>query len=104
VEDLPDIHAVIGGEGGSKIAGMVGSELGKKVGSEVGKELGIRTHYESLDIAQSRRIHYICFTLTEKPLPDRDNLLMERIKNEEPIPPARPLRPPRIKGKTTPTA
>jgi tRNA (guanine-N7-)-methyltransferase len=92
VEDLPDIHAVIGGEAVNESSGMIG------------KELGIRTHYESLDIAQSRRIHYICFTLTEKPLPDRDNLLMERIKNEEPIPPARPLRPPRIKGKTTPTS
>src|ERR1700722_10169465 len=65
VEDLPDIHAVIGGEAVNESSGMIG------------KELGIRTHYESLDIAQSRRIHYICFTLTEKPLPDRDNLLME---------------------------
>jgi tRNA (guanine-N7-)-methyltransferase len=81
VEDNPDIHA-----------------------GPMREELKIKTHYESLDIAQSRRIHYICFTLTEKPLPDRDNLLMERIKNEEPIPPARPLRPPRIKGKTTPTS
>jgi hypothetical protein len=37
--------------------------------------------------------------LTENPLTDKDNLLMERIKNEEPIPPARPVRPPRIKTK-----
>jgi tRNA (guanine-N7-)-methyltransferase len=81
LEDTPDIHA-----------------------GSIKEELKIKTHYESLDIAESRRIHYICFTLTEKPLPDKDNLLMERIKNEEPIPPARPLRPPRIKGKTTPTS
>ncbi|HXB35151.1 MAG TPA: tRNA (guanosine(46)-N7)-methyltransferase TrmB [Puia sp.] len=80
IEDVADIHA-----------------------GPIKEELKIRTHYESLDIAQSNRIHYICFTLTEKPVPDKDNQLMERIKNEEPIPPARPLRPPRIKGKTTPT-
>jgi tRNA (guanine-N7-)-methyltransferase len=62
------------------------------------EDLKIKTHYESLDIAQSRRIHYICFTLPETTLlPDNDNRLMERIKNDEPIPPARPLRPPRIK-------
>jgi tRNA (guanine-N7-)-methyltransferase len=79
LQDIPDIYAL--------------------TANEVGKELGIRTHYESLDIAQSRRIHYICFILTEKPLPDMDNLLMERIKHEEPIPPARPIRPPRIQPK-----
>jgi tRNA (guanine-N7-)-methyltransferase len=90
LEDITDIRALIGGE--------VGKEIAKEAGNK--KELGIRTHYESLDIAQSRRIHYICFTLTEKPLPDKDNLLMERIKKEEPIPPARPLRPPRIQPKS----
>jgi tRNA (guanine-N7-)-methyltransferase len=78
LEDIPDIHS-----GAMK------------------EELKIKTHYESLDIAQSRRIYYVCFTLTENPLPDRDILLMERIKNEEPVPPARPVRPPRIHGKKT---
>jgi tRNA (guanine-N7-)-methyltransferase len=66
------------------------------------EELKIKTHYESLDIAQSRRIHYICFTLPETTLPDKDIQLMERIKNEEPVPPTRPVRPPRIKVKNTP--
>ena len=66
------------------------------------EELRITTHYESLDIAQSRRIHYICFTLPENKLADKDDQLMERIKDEEPISPSRPLRPPRIKGKSTP--
>ncbi len=61
------------------------------------EDLKIKTHYESLDIAQSRCIYYICFTLPETAIPDNDNQLMERIKNDEPIPPARPLRPPRIK-------
>jgi tRNA (guanine-N7-)-methyltransferase len=57
-------------------------------------ELKIRTHYESLDIAQSKRVHYLCFTLPELPLPDRDQELHEKVKNEEPTPPER-VRPPR---------
>lgn len=47
-------------------------------------ELKIKTYYESLDIAQSKRIHYICFSLTEKPLPDLDDILHKRIKEDEP--------------------
>jgi tRNA (guanine-N7-)-methyltransferase len=78
--DIPDIHA-----------------------GPIKEELKIITHYESLDIAQSKRIYYLCFALPENPLADNDNLLMERIKTEEPTPPARPARPPRIKAKTTPT-
>ncbi len=30
------------------------------------EELSIKTHYENLDIAQSSRIHYLCFTLPEQ--------------------------------------
>ena len=69
------------------------------------EELAIRTHYESLDIAQSKKVYYLNFTLPEGTLPGRgaeegvpglDDILLERIKNEEPIPPARPMRPPRI--------
>jgi tRNA (guanine-N7-)-methyltransferase len=89
LEDIPDIHAGVAGDG------LINE-------GRVKEELKIRTHYESLDIAQSNRIHYICFALTEKPLPDKDDQLLERIKNEEPIPPARPLRPPRIHGKKAP--
>lgn len=33
---------------------------------KVSKELGIKTHYESLDIAESKRVFYICFSLPEK--------------------------------------
>jgi len=58
-------------------------------------ELRIRTHYEVLDIAQSKRIHYLCFTIPEGPLPDLDAQLLARIKEEEPAP-ATPVRPPRI--------
>ena len=57
-------------------------------------ELKIRTHYESLDIAQSKRVHYLCFTIPEETLPDRDQELHEKVKNEEPTPPER-VRPPR---------
>lgn len=32
-------------------------------GGEVAKELLIKTHYESLDIAGSNRVHYLCFSL-----------------------------------------
>jgi len=51
---------------------------------EIKEELKIKTYYESLDIAQSRRIHYICFSLPAKPLPDLDDILQERIKEDEP--------------------
>jgi tRNA (guanine-N7-)-methyltransferase len=57
-------------------------------------ELKIRTHYESLDIAQSKRVFYLCFTIPEETLPDRDLELHEKVKNEEPAPPER-VRPPR---------
>jgi tRNA (guanine-N7-)-methyltransferase len=80
LEDIPDVHA-----------------------GPLKEELKITTHYENLDIAQSRRIYYLCFILTENQLPDMDNLLIERIKTDEPAPPPRPVRPPRIKGKNAPT-
>ncbi len=35
------------------------------------KELQIKTHYESLDIAQSNRIHYLCFSLPQQ-LPGKE--------------------------------
>ena len=44
--------------------------------------LDIRTHYESLDIAQSGRIHYLQFILPMNPLPNNDEQLKE-ITNEQ---------------------
>ena len=76
LEDIDDIHA-----------------------GPIKDELKIRTHYESLDIAQSKRVHYLCFTLPQGPLPDHDAELLQRIKDEEPVPPAR-ARPPRIHPST----
>ncbi|MEJ7736241.1 MAG: tRNA (guanosine(46)-N7)-methyltransferase TrmB [Chitinophagaceae bacterium] len=46
-------------------------------------ELKIRTYYESLDIAQSNKIHYLRFSLPLGPLPDLDERLHERIKLHE---------------------
>jgi tRNA (guanine-N7-)-methyltransferase len=57
-------------------------------------ELQITTHYEALDIAKSKKVHYLCFTIPDGPLPDHDARLLTRIKEEEPTPetPARPAR------------
>lgn len=47
------------------------------------QELFIKTHYESLDIAQSNRVHYIKFKLPAEPLPDFDKELLEKLKKDE---------------------
>ncbi|MBL0055436.1 MAG: tRNA (guanosine(46)-N7)-methyltransferase TrmB [Chitinophagaceae bacterium] len=46
------------------------------------KELTIKTHYESLDIAQSKKIHYLAFTLPPM-IRDLDQQLQEILKHEE---------------------
>lgn len=46
--------------------------------------LQIKTHYEGLDIAQSGRIHYLCFRLPDTPLPDLDDVLKKYVNDEEP--------------------
>ena len=44
--------------------------------------LKIKTHYESLDIAGSNRIHYLCFTLPEiLPAKEKDEELKQRLKD-----------------------
>ncbi|HRD57054.1 MAG TPA: tRNA (guanosine(46)-N7)-methyltransferase TrmB [Ferruginibacter sp.] len=45
-------------------------------------ELDIKTHYESLDIAQSKKIHYAQFSLPDT-MPDLDEALMENLKQTE---------------------
>lgn len=50
--------------------------------SDVSPELKIKTHYESLDIAQSNKVFYICFGLP-KMLPERDDELSRLIKQSE---------------------
>jgi len=45
-------------------------------------ELQIKTHYESMDIAGSNRIHYLCFSLpAHLPGKERDELLKELMSN-----------------------
>ncbi len=48
------------------------------------EELKIKTHYESLDIAGSNRIHYLCFSLPEKIAgPEKDDELKKAIMQYE---------------------
>jgi tRNA (guanine-N7-)-methyltransferase len=51
---------------------------------QIAEELRIKTHYEALDIAQSNRIHYLCFSLpgqlAEK---EKDATLKKLLKHEE---------------------
>jgi tRNA (guanine-N7-)-methyltransferase len=51
--------------------------------AEIKNELRIKTHYESLDIAGSNRVHYICFSLPPAlPGKELDAILHEELKNE----------------------
>jgi tRNA (guanine-N7-)-methyltransferase len=99
LEDSADIYA--GTTGTTGVAGTTGV-TGAAGAAPTPEELKIKTHYESLDIAQSKRIHYLSFTIPGTPLPNRDHELLDRVKNIEPTPPPRPLRPPRIKAKSAP--
>lgn len=47
---------------------------------DIPADLSIKTHYESLDIAKSNRIHYLRFKLPSTILPDRDEELKELIR------------------------
>lgn len=48
---------------------------------KIPEELKIKTHYESLDIAQSNRIHYLCFSLPGKlPGKEKDDELKQKLK------------------------
>lgn len=52
----------------------------------VSEDLKIRTHYESLDIAGSNRIHYLCFSLpADLGDKEKDLQLKEKLKEHEPV-------------------
>jgi tRNA (guanine-N7-)-methyltransferase len=53
--------------------------------SVVADELRIKTHYESLDIAGSKKIHYICFSLPAQLAIETDQVLKEKLKEDEGI-------------------
>lgn len=81
--DSPDLY-----EFTRKVIDMYGCNLCKDledVYAEPGipPELQIKTYYESLDIAKSRKVHYLCFTLPEH-LPSRemDLALQQFLKDE----------------------
>lgn len=49
----------------------------------IAEELKIKTHYESLDIAGSNRIHYLCFSLPlQLPGKEKDEELKQLLKDE----------------------
>jgi tRNA (guanine-N7-)-methyltransferase len=51
---------------------------------EIAPELKIKTHYESLDIAGSNRIHYLSFSLPKEiPGKEKDEELKQLLKNAE---------------------
>lgn len=50
----------------------------------IAEELTIKTHYESLDIAGSNRIHYLCFSMPEIfPGREKDDELKQLLKEHE---------------------
>lgn len=51
-------------------------------GDNIREELKIKTHYESLDIAQSKKIHYLKFSLPAE-IKNLDDQLQEILKHEE---------------------
>jgi tRNA (guanine-N7-)-methyltransferase len=79
--DSPDLYRFT-----KKVIGMYGCTLHKDFGdvyAEPGipKELHIRTHYESLDIAGSNRVHYLCFSLPDQlPSKEMDAVLQQFLK------------------------
>jgi len=49
---------------------------------DIPEELNIKTYYESLDIAQSEQVHYLCFSLPEVfPGKEKDEELKHRLKD-----------------------
>jgi tRNA (guanine-N7-)-methyltransferase len=81
--DSPDLYQFT-----KKVVGMYGCHLHKDIADVyaepgVPPELHIKTHYEGLDIAGSKRVHYLCFSLPELlPSPLLDKTLQEQLKDE----------------------
>ena len=81
--DSPDLYHFT-----KKVIDMYGCRLIKDLDDVYGepgipKELHIKTHYESLDIAKSKRVHYLCFSLPNLlPSKEMDITLQEFLKKE----------------------
>ena len=83
--DSPDLYAFT-----KKVADMYGCTVHHDIDDVYAEpgippELCITTHYESLDIAGSNKVHYLCFTLPEQ-LPSRemDAALQQYLKEQNP--------------------
>jgi len=50
--------------------------------ASVSPELQIKTHYESLDIAGSNKVHYLCFKLSDTLDADKDDALKEMFREQ----------------------
>ena len=50
---------------------------------DVKPELMIKTHYEGLDIAQSNRIHYICFRINKELPAEKDETLKQLLSEQD---------------------
>ena len=71
-----------------KVIGMYGLEVLEDLNDaytsgDISPELKIKTHYESLDIAGSKKIHYLKFVLPAE-LPDLDAELQRQLEEENP--------------------
>lgn len=81
--DSPDLYRFT-----KKVAGMYGCTVHQDVddvyaGPGLPPELRIKTHYEGLDIAGSKRVHYFCFSLPEQmPSAILDKTLQAQLKDE----------------------
>jgi len=52
-------------------------------GPNISPELLIKTHYESLDIAGSNKVHYLCFKLSDTLDTDKDDVLKELFREQD---------------------
>jgi tRNA (guanine-N7-)-methyltransferase len=82
--DSPDLY-----EFTKKVIGMYDCSIMEDMGDvhaskDIPDVLKIKTHYESLDIAGSNRIHYLQFTLpAELPSPELDASLQDQLKQQD---------------------
>ncbi len=82
--DSPDLYAFT-----KLVIDLYGCHLHKDLDNvfneeTVSEELKIKTHYESLDIAGSNRIHYLCFSLPQViPDKEKDSALKQLLKEDE---------------------
>jgi tRNA (guanine-N7-)-methyltransferase len=81
--DSPDLYAFT-----KKVAGLYGCTIHQDIedlyaAPGIPAELHIKTYYESLDIAMSHKVFYLCFSLPEAlPSNEMDATLQQLLKNE----------------------